>query len=52
MNLLQFLAIKLHQGAVFIDGCSLAVRQRILQDHYVTYREIGTTLGINETSIH
>ena len=74
MNLYQFLALKLHQGLVFIDwygefnrGCSLfqdecikgrpksvvipesidAVRQLILQDCHVTYREIETTLGIS-----
>ena len=29
-----------------------AVRQLILQDRHVTYREIGTTLGISGTSIH
>ena len=29
-----------------------AVRQLILQDHHVTYREIETTLGISGTSIH
>ena len=29
-----------------------AVRQLILQDRYVTYREILTTLGISGTSIH
>ena len=29
-----------------------AVRQLILQDRYVTYREIKTTLGISGTSIH
>ena len=61
MNLIQFLAMKLHQGPVFIDGMvnslqeefraghpkSLVVpetidtvRQLILQDRYVTYRDI------------
>ena len=29
-----------------------AVRQLILQDRYVTYREIEATLGISGTSIH
>ena len=29
-----------------------AMRQLILQDRQVTYREIGTTLGISGTSIH
>ena len=29
-----------------------AVRQLILQDHHVTYREIETTLGISWISIH
>ena len=29
-----------------------AVRQLVLQDRYVTYREIETTLGISGTSIH
>ena len=29
-----------------------AVRQLILQNSHVTYREIETTLGISETSIH
>ena len=29
-----------------------AVRQLILQDRHVTYREIKTTLGISGTSIH
>ena len=29
-----------------------AVRQLILEDRYVTYREIETTLGISRTSIH
>ena len=29
-----------------------AVRQMILQDSHVTYREIETTLGISATSIH
>ena len=29
-----------------------AVRQLILQDCHVSYREIETTLGISETSIH
>ena len=29
-----------------------AVRQLILQDRHVTYREIETTLGISGTSIH
>ena len=28
------------------------MRQLILQDRHVTYREIETTLGISETSIH
>ena len=28
------------------------VRQLILQDRHVTYREIGTTVGISGTSIH
>ena len=77
MNLINFLAMKLHQGPVFINfmvnstDSSLqdefrkgrpksvvvletvnAVRQLILQDRHVTYREIETTLGINVTSIH
>ena len=30
----------------------VAVRQLILQDCHVTYREIETTLGISGTSIH
>ena len=30
----------------------VAVRQLILQDRHVTYREIETTLGISGTSIH
>ena len=71
MNLIQFLAMKLHQGSVFIDSMvnstevrsSLqdefrkgrpksvivpdAVRQLILQDRHVTYREIEITLGIS-----
>ena len=29
-----------------------AMRQLILQDRHMTYREIETTLGINETNIH
>ena len=29
-----------------------AVRQLILQDHHVTYRQIETTLGISGASIH
>ena len=29
-----------------------AVRQLILQDRHVTYRQIETTLGISDTSIH
>ena len=29
-----------------------AVRQLIVQDRHVTYREIKTTLGISGTSIH
>ena len=28
------------------------MRQLILQDHHVSYREIKTTLGIHGTSIH
>ena len=77
MNLIKFLAMKLHQEPVFIDGMLnstevvvhsktdfvkvvqnqllfrkplLGVRQLILQDRHVTYRE--TTLGISGTSIH
>ena len=77
MDLIQFLAMKLHQGPVcrwygeFNRGRSSlqdefregrpkslvpetldAVRQLILQDRHVTYREIVTTLGISGTSIH
>ena len=80
MNLIQFLALKLHQGPVFNDGmvnsnevvCSSlqdefwesrpklvvvpetidTVRQLILQNCHVTYREIETTLGISGTNIH
>ena len=68
MNLIQFLALKLYQGPVFIDGTVNAtevvvhsvvvpenidaVRQLILQDRHRTYREIETTLGISGTSIH
>ena len=72
MNLIQFLAMKLHQGPLwccgeFKRGRSLlqnqfregrpksvlvsetidAVRQLILQDHHVTYRQIETTLFIS-----
>ena len=67
MNLIQFLAMKLHQGPLCIDGMVNstevvksvvvpetidAVPQLILQDRHVTYREIETTLGITGTSIH
>ena len=77
MNLIQFLAMKLHQGPVFIDSMvnstevvvhsntnfvkvvqvvvpeSIdAMRQLILQDRHVTYREIETTSGISGISIH
>ena len=68
MNLIQFLAMKLHQGPVlcllqdeFREGRSKSVvvpkaidamRQLILQNRHVTYREIETTLGISGTSIH
>ena len=44
MNLNQLLAMKLHQGPVFIDG-RVNSMQQILQDRHVTYREIETTLG-------
>ena len=53
--------MKLHQGPVFIDVMVNstefretidAMRQLILQDRYVTYREMETTLGISGTSIH
>ena len=45
----------------FREGCAKSVavpetidamRQLILQDRHVTYREIETTLGISGTSIH
>ena len=66
MNLIKFLAMKLHQGPVFIqdefrEGSPKSVvvpetidvvRQLILQDRHVTYREIETTLGISGTSTH
>ena len=75
MNLIQFLAMNLHQGPVFkeFNQCRSsfqdgfrevrpksvvypetidAVCQLVLQDLHVTYREIETTLGISETSIH
>ena len=74
MNLIQFLAMKLYQGPVFINGMNstevivhsktnfvkfvqnpqtiIAVRQLILQDRHVTYREIETISGISGTSIH
>ena len=49
------MAIKLPQGPVFVDGIlnsTEVVRQLILQDRHVTYREIETTLGISGTSIY
>ena len=79
MNIIPFLAMKLHQRPVFIDSMVNstevvvhsktnfvkavqnqllfrktidAVRQLMLQDRHVTYREIETTLGISGTSIH
>ena len=39
------------KSIVFPDTID-AVRQLILQDRHVTYREIKTTLGISGTSIH
>ena len=77
MKLIRFLAMKLHQRLVFIDGMVnstevvvhtkrnfgppksvvvpeiiAAVRQLILQDRHITYREIETTLGISGTNMH
>ena len=58
MNLFKFLAMKLHQGPVFIDGMVRpksvvvpesidAMRHLIFQDRHVTYRGIEITLGIS-----
>ena len=68
MNLIKFLAMKLHPGTLFSslqdefrEGRPKlvvapetidAARQLLLQDCHVTYRGIETTLGINGTSIH
>ena len=77
MNLIQFLAMTIHQGPAFIDGMVnstevvvqdefregrpksvvvpetiYTVRQLILQDRHVIYREIETTLCISGTRIH
>ena len=38
--------------SVFVPETIDAVRQLILQDRHVTYREIENTLGISGTSIH
>ena len=38
--------------SVVVPGTINAIRQLILQDPHVTYREIETSLGINGTSIH
>ena len=60
MNLIQFLAMKLRQGPVFIDGVvnstevvvhsktnfvKVIPNRLILQDRHVTYREIEITFG-------
>ena len=73
MNLINFLAMKLHQGSVFVDvmvnstevvvrsktnfvkvvkNQLFRMRQMILQNRHVIYREIETTLGISGSSIH
>ena len=41
-----------HPKSVVVPETIDAVRQLILQDRHVTYREIETTLGISGTSIH
>ena len=44
-----------HEGcpkSVVVPKTINAVRQLILQDRHMTYREIETTLGISGTSIH
>ena len=38
--------------SVVVPEAIKAVRQLLLQDRHVTYREIETTLGISGTSIH
>ena len=38
--------------SVVVPETIVAVRQLILQDHHVNYREIETTSGISGTSIH
>ena len=38
--------------SVVVPETTDAVRQLILQDRHVTYREIETTLGISGTSLH
>ena len=59
MNLMQFLAMKLQDEfrecrskSVVVPETIDAMRQLILQDCHVIYREIETTLGISGTSIH
>ena len=42
----------LRQKSVVVPETIDAVRQLILQDRHVIYREIETTLGISGTSIH
>ena len=58
---LQFNRVRNSLQDEFLEGCPKsvvvpetidAVRQLILQDRYVTYREIETILGISGTSIH
>ena len=47
--------MKLHEGhrkSVVVAETIDAVRQLIMQDRYVTYHEIETSLGISGTSIH
>ena len=41
-----------HPKSVVVTETSDAVRQQILQDRHVTYREIETTLGISGASRH
>ena len=41
-----------HQKSVLVPQTIDAVRQLILQDRHVTYREIEATLNIIGTSIH
>ena len=41
-----------HPKSVVVPETIIAVRQLILQDRHVTYREIEITLGINGTNIH